>query len=408
MATPAQRTNTWTLDEWYDQAVAGTQGDYSGEKQLWVWGGSNSGRLGLNNQTNISSPTQLPAGSGNWTNIVAGYSGGTGSNANDNGNLSMFAIKDSTEAWGWGYNEYGNLGQNGRTNYSSPRQIPGSWSKVYMTKWGGAGINTDGELWMWGYNNQGTLGQNEKLSTRTGYSSPVQVPGTWNDLLSNHNINLALKTDGTLWGWGSGGSGGLAQNNRTSYSSPVLIPGTDWSHFPKGVGGWNRIFKTDGSLWGWGSTAYGELGQNTSPAGGTEQFSSPVQIVGTWGNVTGGTAALMPKTNGELWGVGQNNMGQLGLNTTVNYSSPIQIGTDTDWTNNVFSNDVMSGGIKTDGTFWMWGFGDNGSFGLNYRETIGPGIDYVSSPVQLPGSWPGVLGNSIAQGDRVTYYLKNL
>ena len=34
MATPAQRTNTWTLDEWYDQAVAGTTGGYQVAKYL--------------------------------------------------------------------------------------------------------------------------------------------------------------------------------------------------------------------------------------------------------------------------------------------------------------------------------------------------------------------------------------
>jgi len=407
MATPAQRTNTWTLDEWYDQAVAGTQGEYQGEKELWVWGGANEGKLGLNNQANISSPTQLPAGSGNWTSIVSGYSSGPGTNANGNGNETMFAIKNSTELWGWGKNELGEIPISTDTSYSSPKQVPGSWDKVYMTKWGGAAINTDAELWIWGYNSNGTLGQNQKESTRFGYSSPVQIPGSWSDLLSTNTVNLAFKTDGTLWGWGSGGKGNLAQNNRTTHSSPVQIPGT-WSHFGKGVGGWNKVFKTDGTLWGWGSTSYGALGQNTSPGGGAESFSSPVQILGTWSNVSGGTCSLLPKTNGELWVVGQNNMGQLGLNTVVRYSSPVQLGTDTNWTDNVFSNDVFSGGIKTDGSLWFWGFGDNGSFGLNYRETIGPGIDYVSSPVQLPGNWSGVLGNSIAQGNRVTYYLKNL
>ena len=38
MATPAQRTNTWTLDEWYDQSVAGTTGGYQWGGQIWSWG----------------------------------------------------------------------------------------------------------------------------------------------------------------------------------------------------------------------------------------------------------------------------------------------------------------------------------------------------------------------------------
>ena len=38
-----------------------------------------------------------------------------------------------------------------------------------------AGTKTDGTLWVWGRNGWGGLGQNN----RTDYSSPVQIPGTW-------------------------------------------------------------------------------------------------------------------------------------------------------------------------------------------------------------------------------------
>ena len=54
MATPAQRTNTWTLDEWYDQSVAGTTGGYNGIQEGYVWGGNGNGALGLNNLTTRS------------------------------------------------------------------------------------------------------------------------------------------------------------------------------------------------------------------------------------------------------------------------------------------------------------------------------------------------------------------
>jgi alpha-tubulin suppressor-like RCC1 family protein len=43
-------------------------------------------------------------------------------------------------------------------------------------------------------------------------------------LVINHS--LATKTDGTLWSWGSNGSGQLGQNNQIPGSSPVQIPGT--------------------------------------------------------------------------------------------------------------------------------------------------------------------------------------
>ena len=46
----------------------------------------------------------------------------------------MGAVKTDGTLWTWGYNEGGNLGHNNRTNYSSPKQVPGTnWSRVKMS-----------------------------------------------------------------------------------------------------------------------------------------------------------------------------------------------------------------------------------------------------------------------------------
>ena len=89
-------------------------------------------------------------------------------------------------------------------------------------------LKTDGTLWGWGKNFYGRLGQNSINSPDNNWiSSPVQVPGTtWNDISDYYDMPIATKTDGTLWGWGNGGYGRLGQNTPTSrYSSPVQIPG---------------------------------------------------------------------------------------------------------------------------------------------------------------------------------------
>ena len=419
MATPAQRTNTWTLDEWYGQAVAGTTGGYSGAKELWSWGDTQEGAGGWNSNVRYSSPVQIPAGSDKWKSLVHGFSCGSGGNVNNqNFNRTMFAVKTNGTLWGWGYNESGQLGQNesggADDGYSSPKQLPGTtWSKAYKIRSGGAAFKTDGTLWFWG-SNGGQFGQNNT----TSYSSPVQLPAgssAWSSLRGGSDGSvLATKTDGTLWGWGEGGFGNLAQNNKTDYSSPRQIPGSNWSSFGNGgFGNSAHVFKTDGTLWVWGSNSYGGLGQNTGPGGGTERFSSPVQLPGTtWTTTGGGECFLGRKSDGTLWGMGRNRYGQLGLNSRTLYSSPVQIGTNTTWSENIFTNDVYSGGVKTDGSLWIWGFGDNGQLGLNSRDSIGPGTSDgdsgISSPVQIPGTWTGVVGESVALGYRNTYFMKDI
>ena len=97
---------------------------------------------------------------------------------------------------------------------------------------------TDGTLWTWGNNNTGALGQN----SRTQYSSPVQVPGsTWSTTEGAIQQGRgALKTDGTMWVWGYNSHYGVLGTNQgpgqlAALSSPVQIPGTDWSRIRSGA-----------------------------------------------------------------------------------------------------------------------------------------------------------------------------
>ena len=115
MATPAQRTNTWTLDEWYDQAVAGTTGGYQVSKELYAWGANHDGQLAQNNLTLKSSPVQVP---GTTWSVLGSTSSAYG---------TCYAIKQDGTFWAWGSNSsYGLVGNSSSTNVSSPIQLPGT------------------------------------------------------------------------------------------------------------------------------------------------------------------------------------------------------------------------------------------------------------------------------------------
>jgi alpha-tubulin suppressor-like RCC1 family protein len=188
----------------------------------------------------------------------------------------------------------------------------------------------------------------------------------------------ATKTDGTLWLWGGADfTGGpiLGDNTTVSRSSPVqtISGGTNWKSV-SATGGVFAAIKTDGTLWAWGFNNFGNLGTNT-----TITQSSPVQTIsgGTnWRSVSGkngGFAAI--KTDGTLWLWGRGCYGGLGNNSTINQSSPIQtVSGGTNW-RSVDRDSAVTGAIKTDGTLWVWGFNGGGRLGIN--STI-----YRSSPVQ--------------------------
>ena len=152
------------------------------------------------------------------------------------------ASKTDGTLWMWGTNSAGQLGHNNTTDYSSPKQVPGTtWAGVSCDQHRTLATKTDGTLWAWGECDQGTLGLNQESVT---ISSPVQIPGTtWHteNFFISSRLVAAMKTDGTLWTWGSNQYGGLGQNNKTKYSSPTQVPGTAWADIYQGNSGMMAI-----------------------------------------------------------------------------------------------------------------------------------------------------------------------
>ena len=140
---------------------------------LWAWGQNNYGQLVQNDTVNRSSPTQVGALT-TWLKVVSGYG-------------NSFAIKTDGTLWSWGYNPFGQLGQNDLVYRSSPTQVGAgtTWLSVsiYIQGYHCLATRTDGTLWTWGYNGYGELGQNDVFSR----SSPTQVgSGTTWSILPDH------------------------------------------------------------------------------------------------------------------------------------------------------------------------------------------------------------------------------
>jgi alpha-tubulin suppressor-like RCC1 family protein len=295
---------------------------------------------------------------------------------------------DANSLFSWGPSSNGQSGQNDIVNRSSPTQVgtgtlTGSsviWSQI--SAGGGTsagGTKTDGTLWTWGRNHNGQLGSNSV----TDRSSPVQVGAltTWALMAVGPYFNQsAIKTDGTMWLWGFNNYGNLGTNDIIKRSSPVQVgpnpvAGTnDWS-LVSGALYFHSALKTNGTMWLWGANNYGQLGDNTRIS-----RSSPVQIGtdATWSQLSKGPRAAHVnaiKTNGTMWSWGRGDFGELGLNDIIYRSSPVQIGTLTTWSK-VAAGGLYSIAVKTDGTLWSFGYNAQGTLGNNT-------VIHRSSPIQV-------------------------
>ena len=390
------RKGVWNLQQVRDKYLQSLWVDSTG---LWAWGGQfddDRGILGQNdgaNNTSVSSPVQVGSDDEGWQ-----VSGGNASNNRNSASIStMYSIKTDGTLWAWGGNVAGVLGINaGHPSHrrSSPTQVPGTtWATMANCNMTTASIKTDGTLWVWGANENGQLGLNQPGAwVDPRRSSPTQIGSdtTWTAVSGGSNHWLARKSDGTLWSWGENGSGQCGQSStipdNNGLSSPAQIPGTTWTNNITGAQNSSFAIKTDGTLWGWGFNYEGQLGQNN-----TTSYSSPKQLgAGTdWAlvgkNAVYSRSLMAIKTDGSLWMSGNNATGGLAQNNETQYSSPIQVpGT---WSTTIQPVVVRYGrramAIKSDNTLWAWGQNEYGPLGQNNLT------DY-SSPVQIPGVWADV------------------
>ncbi len=170
------------------------------------------------------------------------------------------------------------------------------------------------------------------------------------------DVALLLAPDGSLW------CSGLTEHPRTALIKEA-------TKMPKRIGSdedWCRVaaasshalaLKTNGTLWGWGWTGLRELALAESH-GKLGIVTAPTRI-GTDSNWTqiavGASHSLALKSDGSLWGWGQNDHGQVGDGRTRNQFTVTQIGQDRDWSV-IAAGAASSFALKKDGTVWGWGY----------------------------------------------------
>jgi alpha-tubulin suppressor-like RCC1 family protein len=172
----------------------------------------------------------------------------------------------------------------------------------------------------WGSNSFGQLG----VGTNTVESSPVLVESLRDvaAVAAGGVSSLALKNDGTVWWWGWNSTLGMGASSPVQVSglTDVVAIAAGWSHF--------LALDSNGAVWAWGRNNQGQLGDGCTIGVDCTKSMTPAQV-GSLSNVVaiaaGGDHSLALKGDGTVWAWGSNWNGQLGDNTTVSHSTPVQV-----------------------------------------------------------------------------------
>lgn len=178
---------------------------------VWAWGDNENGQLGTGNATPSTTPVQVSNLAG-VTAVSAGF-------------WNSFAVKSDGTVWSWGANFQGQLGDGTTVNRYAPVQVLGltGIKKIVAGRWHTLATSAGGSVWAWGDNNYGQLGTG-------GSGGPQPTPLLVSGLSEIQGIgagfthSMAVKSDDTLWAWGSNTYGQLAIGSTSSQITPVQVP----------------------------------------------------------------------------------------------------------------------------------------------------------------------------------------
>lgn len=339
-----------------------------GDGSLWAFGSALNGQIG--NNTYISQDLIRIGSLTNWQSVEAGqaHSGG---------------LQQDGSLWMWGGNTQGQIGDGSTVPRLTPTAVAvgSSWREFSLGSFHNLAIRNDGTLWAWGGNSNGEFGD----GGTTSRSSPNQIgsENIWAKVACGNFYSLALKSDGSLWATGSNSFGQLGLGDAVQRTSFTRVGAdTDWAQIvisPTSGAAASFAIKTNGSLWAWGSGSNGQLG-----LGNTTTRNVPVRV-GTdtdWKQVASTlywTAAV--KQDGSLWTWGDNSAGQQGVTTVGSVSSPRRVGNSTGWVA-VQAGNLHIVAMRADGSLWT--AGSAGSFRLT---SAGGRSAFVQAPI-LPALQP--------------------
>lgn len=275
-------------------------------------------------------------------------------------------------------------------------------------------LKDDGTIWAWGLNDVGQFGDSTQADSSvpvdtnrrdTNHAATNQTGYIAIDSESDHAV--AIRFDGTVWTWGANDCGQLGNDEFGVCQATTITEFENYPVYVRDMSGdyfdnvtavaagasHTAALKNDGTVWAWGGNFFGQLGDNTKI-----DKSVPVQVRDQFGNIStvssisaGGGHTLALKSDGSVWAWGYNASGQIGDNTLLDKEVATKVLGEGGFNNLTGIIAITAGArhsvaLKNDGTVWTWGDKDWGqlgdaTFGNQSSDTIFG--DYTTTPVQV-------------------------
>lgn len=296
---------------------------------LWSWGNNFEGQLGDGTTVDRTLPQQIGT---DFTDVAAGYffsmglkvdgslwawgsstlvdgtyrDGplprlvGTGFTAISARGYSAVVLKKDGSVWDNYYRGTDTL----RSRFAVLTQVDVGYTAVAAGSLFGLALKADGSIWSWGVNDGGQLGDGTSTSVFDSFNfraTPTRIDGQYVSIAAGNNHSLALKADGSLWGWGYAPALGLISEDIIGIKRPTLL-GQGYTHIAAGD------FSTYGIL------SFGVLVQRPGRDEDDGGRWGDGHIVGSgFTAISGGSRhAVALRHAGSVWAWGDNLYGQVG------------------------------------------------------------------------------------------------
>ena len=266
-------------------------------------------------------------------------------------------IKNDSSLWMCGRQYCGEFGVNSHIGTNVPIKVMDSVLYVSAGGQHTAIIKNDYSLWMVGRNDFGQLGDSSVVTKLL----PVKVLDNVMKVAAGWGNTFAITNDYQLYGWGRNDKSQLGNSSTIDSWQPIKLA-ENVAYVATSVveGKYTAFIKRDGSLWVFG-----------------DDYTTPTQILEDVSSVAVGVDYIQAiKSDNTLWAMGNNTLGQLGIEVKTESNSPKFI---RDSVLQVSSGGKTTVAMMYNGSVWTWGSNMNNLLGYDTQSNVT--CNYI--PIQI-------------------------